>query len=147
MLTPRGRVARPALPEPGQVFKERGSTWAVVNVQAEGLPRHPADEATARPSSVIDVASLNEDRLGEQPSVVLKLEDGHADAPRHGLSRMIFAEVFDQPTTLTGIVDIMRRGAVMRADPKRYQVPRTLCRIPELGCQKAVALDSGRSFR
>lgn len=36
--------AAPPVPEPGQVVEARGSTWAVANVQAQGLPRSPADE-------------------------------------------------------------------------------------------------------
>jgi hypothetical protein len=32
----------PSLPEPGQVVEVRGSTWAVANVQAQGLPLSPA---------------------------------------------------------------------------------------------------------
>ena len=40
-------AAAPPIPEPGQVVEVRGSTWAVANVQAQGLPRSPADEAVA----------------------------------------------------------------------------------------------------
>jgi hypothetical protein len=45
--TKSARPALPTLPEPGQVVEVRGSTWAVANVQAQGLPRSPADESTA----------------------------------------------------------------------------------------------------
>lgn len=75
----------PSLPEPGQVVEVRGSTWAVSNVQAQGLPRSPADDAVAKLSHVVDLQSLDEDRLNETLSVVWELEVGHTVAPAQGL--------------------------------------------------------------
>ena len=121
--TKSARPALPTLPEPGQVVEVRGSTWAVANVQAQGLPRSPADESTAGLSHVIDLQSLDEDRLGEQLSVVWELEVGHTISPPQGLPDVIYAEAFDDPTTLAGFVDAMRWGAVTSADPNRYQAP------------------------
>jgi superfamily II DNA or RNA helicase len=117
------RVALPTLPEPGQVVEVRGSTWAVANVQAQGLPRSPADESTAALSHVVDLQSLDEDRLGEQLSVVWELEVGHTVTPAQGLPDVIYADAFDDPETLAGFVDAMRWGAVTSADPNRYQAP------------------------
>ncbi|RYC12678.1 ATP-dependent helicase [Nocardioides zhouii] len=113
----------PTLPEPGQVVEARGSTWAVANVQPQGLPRSPADESSAQLSHVVDLQSLDEDRLGEQLSVVWELEVGHTVSPPQGLPDVIYAEAFDDPTTLAGFVDAMRWGAVTSADPNRYQAP------------------------
>jgi hypothetical protein len=64
----------PSLPEPGQIVEVRGSTWAVANVQAQGLPLSPADDATAQLNHVVDLQSLDEDRLGDQLSVIWELE-------------------------------------------------------------------------
>jgi superfamily II DNA or RNA helicase len=113
----------PVLPEPGQVVEVRGSTWAVANVHGQGLPRSPADEAVARLSHVVDLQSLDEDRLGEQLSVVWELEVGHTVAPAQGLPELIYPDAFDNPTMLAGFVDAMRWGAVTSADPNRYQAP------------------------
>ncbi|MDI3194266.1 DISARM system SNF2-like helicase DrmD [Pseudarthrobacter sp. AL07] len=121
MLT--SAVAAPPLPEAGQVVEVRGSTWAVANVQAQGLPRSPADESVAKLSHVVDLQSLDEDRLGEQLSVVWELEVGQTVTPAQGLPETIYAEQFDDPTTLAGFVDAMRWGAVTSADPNRYQAP------------------------
>lgn len=118
-----GTSAMPSLPEPGQVVEVRGSTWAVANVQAQGLPRSPADEAIAQLSHVVDLQSLDEDRLGDQISVVWELEVGHAVTPAQGLPEIIHADAFDEPTTLAGFIDAMRWGAVTSADPNRYQAP------------------------
>jgi superfamily II DNA or RNA helicase len=101
----------------------RGSTWAVANVQAQGLPRSPADEATVQLSHVVDLQSLDEDRLDETLSVVWELEVGHTVTPAQGLPDTITPESFDAPATLAGFIDALRWGAVTSADPNRYQAP------------------------
>ena len=113
----------PPVPEPGQVVEVRGSTWAVANVQVQGLPRSPADEATARLTHVVDLQSLDEDRLSETLSVVWELEVGHTVTPAQGLPDRIELQAFDDPATLAGFIDAMRWGAVTSADPNRYQAP------------------------
>lgn len=118
-----GKQGLPTLPEPGQVVEVRGSTWAVSNVQAQGLPRSPADESVAQLSHVIDLQSLDEGSLGAQLSVVWELEVGHTVTPAQGLPDLIHADGFDQPDTLAGFIDAMRWGAVTSADPNRYQAP------------------------
>lgn len=110
-------------PDPGQVVEVRGSTWAVANVLAQGLPRSPADESTAQLNHVVDLQSLDEDRLGEQLSVIWELEVGHTVTPAQGLPEHIHPEAFDDPETLAGFIDAMRWGAVTSADPNRYQAP------------------------
>lgn len=116
-------MAFPSLPEAGQVVEVRGSTWAVSNVQAQGLPRSPADESVAQLSHVVDLQSLDEGSLGAQLSVVWELEVGHTVTPAQGLPDVIQADRFDQPETLAGFIDAMRWGAVTSADPNRYQAP------------------------
>ncbi len=110
-------------PEPGQVVEVRGSTWAVANVQAQGFPLSPADDATAQLNHVVDLQSLDEDRLGEQLAVIWELEVGQTVTPAQGLPETIHPEGFDDPVTLAGFVDAMRWGAVTSADPNRYQAP------------------------
>ncbi len=117
------RRASPTLPEPGQVVEVRGSTWAVANVQAQGLPRSPADEVTAQLSHVVDLQCLDEDRLDETLSVVWQLEVGNTVTPAQGLPDRISVDSFDDPATLAGFIDAMRWGAVTSADPNRYQAP------------------------
>lgn len=116
------RVA-PQLPELGWVVEVRGSTWAVTNVKVQGLPRSPADETTAQLSHVVDLQSLDEDRLSETLSVVWELEVGHTVTPAQGLPDNINPASFDDPDKLAGFIDAMRWGAVTSADPNRYQAP------------------------
>jgi superfamily II DNA or RNA helicase len=122
-MTATPSPATPAIPEPGQVVEVRGSTWAVANVQAQGLPRSPADESSAHLSHVVDLQSLDEDRLGEALSVVWELEVGHTVTPAQGLPDHVNPKSFDDPDTLAGFIDAMRWGAVTSADPNRYQAP------------------------
>lgn len=98
---------QPGLPEPGQVVEVRGSTWAVANVQAQGLPRSPADEASPHLSHAVYLQSLDEDRLGEQLTVVWELEVGHTVTPAQGLPETVRLDEFDDPTTLAGFIDAM----------------------------------------
>jgi len=124
--TPRGLpvpAAAPPLPEPGQVVEVRGSTWAVANLNAQGLPRSPADEASAHLNHVVELQSLDEDRLGEQLSVIWELEVGQTVTPAQGLPEHINPDGFDDPSDLAGFIDAMRWGAVTSADPNRYQAP------------------------
>ncbi|MEV6931444.1 DISARM system SNF2-like helicase DrmD [Dactylosporangium sp. NPDC051485] len=120
--SPVGGVNR-AVPEPGQVVEVRGSTWAVARVQQQGLPRSPADEAVAGLSHAVTLQALDEDRLGEELTVVWELEVGHTVTPAQGLPTQINPDAFDDPNTLAGFIDAMRWGAVTSADDRSVQAP------------------------
>ena len=113
----------PPLPEQGQVVNVRGATWAVADVRAQGLPRSPADEGEPGLTHVVELQSLEEDRLGEELSVVWELEVGHTVAPDQGLPETISPDGFDDPNTLAAFVDAVRWGAVTSADANSYQAP------------------------
>ena len=68
----------PAPPEPGQVVQVRGAVWAVTNVAVQGLPRSSADDGEPRLEHVVDLQSLDEDRMGEELTVIWELEVGNA---------------------------------------------------------------------
>jgi hypothetical protein len=116
-------VSLPPVPDPGQVVNVRGSTWAVAEVRRQGLPRSPADEGTAGLTHVVNLQSLEEDRLGQELAVVWELEVGHTVAPNQGLPETVGPESFDDPNTLAAFVDAVRWGAVTSADANSYQAP------------------------
>ncbi|MEU1312678.1 DISARM system SNF2-like helicase DrmD [Streptomyces cinnamoneus] len=116
-------AALPPVPEPGQVVKVRGSTWAVSDVLKQGLPRSPADEGVPGLTHVVSLQSLDEDRLGQTLTVVWELEVGHTVAPDQGLPETVRAEAFDDPNTLAAFVDAVRWGTVTSADTDSYQAP------------------------
>lgn len=64
----------PVLPEVGNVVEVRGATWAVTDVQEQGISRSPADESHGRKQHVISLQSLEEDRMGDELSVIWELE-------------------------------------------------------------------------
>lgn len=113
----------PPVPEPGQVVNVRGSKWAVAAIQQQGLPRSPADEGAAGLTHVVGLQSLEEDRLGQELTVVWELEVGHTVAPDQGLPERIEPGAFDDPNTLAAFVDAVRWGAVTSADANSYQAP------------------------
>jgi hypothetical protein len=93
----------------------RGSTWAVAQVQQQGLPRSPADEAVAALNHAVTLQALDEDRLGEELTVVWKLEVGHTVTPAQGLPTQINPDAFDDPNTLAGFVDAMTAACRRRS--------------------------------
>lgn len=116
-------ASMPPLPELGQVVEVRGSVWAVADVREQGLPRSPADESQAATHHVVELQSLEEDRLGHELAVVWELEVGHTVAPDQGLPESIKPDAFDDPGTLAAFVDAVRWGAVTSADANSYQSP------------------------
>ncbi|WP_344652255.1 DISARM system SNF2-like helicase DrmD [Cryptosporangium japonicum] len=111
------------LPEPGQVVEVRGSTWAVARVDEQVLPRSPADEVAPGLNHAVTLQALDEDRLGEELTVVWELEVGHTVTPAQGLPTRINPEAFDDPSTLAAFVDAMRWGAITSADDRSMQAP------------------------
>ena len=116
-------AALPPIPEPGQIVKVRGSTWAVSDIRKQGLPRSPADEGVPGLTHVVSLQSLDEDRLGQELTVVWELEVGHTVAPNQNLPETVHPEAFDDPNTLAAFVDAVRWGAVTSADADSYQAP------------------------
>ncbi|MFK0728791.1 DISARM system SNF2-like helicase DrmD [Rothia sp. BD8] len=114
---------RPQLPEPGQVVEVRGSRWAVTDISVQGLGRSPADETRPETQHVVALQSTDEDRLGEELSVVWELEVGNTLLPDQGLPVHLTSETFDDPNTLGAYVDAVRWGAVTSADESSFQSP------------------------
>lgn len=113
----------PEIPAPGRIVEVRGSTWAVADVRAQGLPRSPADEFQAHTEHIVTLQSLEEDRLGEELSIIWQLEVGHTVVPDQGLPETINPDAFDEPDTLGAFIDAVRWGAVTSADAKAFQAP------------------------
>lgn len=113
----------PPVPQPGQVVEVRGARWAVTQATPQGLLRSPADEGRAGMQHVVSLQSIDEDRLGEELSVVWELEVGHTTLPDQGLPERVSAAGFDDPNLLGAVVDAVRWGAVTSADDKAFQAP------------------------
>ena len=105
------RPAMPMLPEVGSIVEVRGTTWAVTDVTEQGLSRSPADEARSGKQHVVSLQSLEEDRMGEELSVIWELEVGQTIIPSRGLPDVIDVDSFDEPNLLGAFVDAMRWGS------------------------------------
>ena len=75
---PNSAPAAPEVPQPGRVVEVRGTTWAVTDVQRQGLTRSSADESVAGLQHVVTLQSLGEDSLGDELRAVLD-RPGHLD--------------------------------------------------------------------
>ena len=113
----------PGIPQPGRVVEVRGSTWAVTDVQEQGISRSPADETIAGLQHVVTLQALSEDALGDELRVIWELEVGNTLAPDQGLPERLNADLFDDPNVLGAFVDAVRWGAVTSADDKAFQSP------------------------
>lgn len=118
-----GNGGAPELPEVGSVVEVRGATWAVTDVAEQGLVRSPADEGRPGRQHVVSLQSIEEDRIGEELSVIWELEVGQTVLPEQGLPEPIDTDSFDDPDRLGAFVDAMRWGAVTNADATRFQAP------------------------
>ncbi len=116
-------ASAPAELQPGRVVAVRGSTWAITDVQEQGITRSPADETIAGLQHVVTLQALGEDNLGDELRVIWELEVGNALAPDQGLPERINADAFDDPNKLGAFVDAARWGAVTSADDRAYQSP------------------------
>lgn len=117
------RQPPPACPQVGQVVSVRGATWAVADVVEQGLVRSPADDGRAELQHAVTLQSLEEDRLGDELTVIWEIEVGQSVLPDQGLPEEIDPAAFDDPATLGAFVDAVRWGAVTTADEHAYQAP------------------------
>ena len=114
----------PAVPDKGGVVTVRGAMWAVADVrEQEPQPSQASDAEEGSVTHVVDLQSLDEDRLGQELSVVWELAAGQPVAPDQGLPETIAPGGFDNPNTLAAFVDAVRWGAVTSADDTSYQSP------------------------
>src|SRR4029453_1081856 len=88
------------VPEIGQIVTVRGSNWAVVDVQQQGLGRSSADDAAAQLQHAVTLQSVEEDRLGRELRVVWELENGRSALAHRGLPEDVDADRFDDPNKL-----------------------------------------------
>lgn len=80
------------MPEVGSIVEVRGATWAVTDVRGQGISRSPADESRGSRQHVVSLQSLEEDRMGEELSVIWELEIGQTVLPDQGLPDIINAD-------------------------------------------------------
>jgi superfamily II DNA or RNA helicase len=107
-------VAHETVPEPGQLVEVRRRQWIVSDVDAASIvPRVPK-------RTLLRLASIDEDSLGEELEVLWELEPGAHVIERAGLPRITGV---DDPGTLDAFLDAVRWGAATNADRGYLQAP------------------------
>src|SRR3712207_94418 len=103
-------------PEVGQLVRVRDRHWVVSDVAASTL------SAADTSQHLVDLASVEDDGLGDELSVIWEIEPGTdvldtATLPRPQLDR------FDDPSRLDAFLDAVRWGAITSADSRALQAP------------------------
>ncbi len=101
-------------PEPGQLVEVRRRQWIVSDVDAAAA----APELPKR--SLVKLASIDEDALGEELEVLWELEPGAHVIERAGLPTLA---ALDPPEDLEAFLDAVRWGAATNADHGYLQAP------------------------
>jgi superfamily II DNA or RNA helicase len=107
-------VLTTAPPEPGQLVEVRRRQWIVADVDAAAVtPELPKQ-------SLVKLASIDEDALGEEIEVVWEIEPGAHVIERAGLPTL---SAVDDPSKLEAFLDAVRWGAATNADRGYLQAP------------------------
>lgn len=108
------RISLATPPEPGQLVEVRRRQWIVSDVDVSAVsPERPR-------RSLVKLASIDEDALGEEIEVVWEIEPGAHVIERSGLPSL---SGFDDPEKLEAFLDAVRWGAATNADRGYLQAP------------------------
>lgn len=114
IATPEPSVLSSTVPEPGQLVEVRRRQWIVSDVDRSAVsPELPMQ-------SLVKLASIDEDALGEELEVLWELEPGAHVIERAGLPTI---SALDEPSQLEAFLDAVRWGAATNADRGYLQAP------------------------
>ena len=113
--------ARTDAPEVGELVRVRGQQW-VVNRRSDST--QPRDElAPELPgATLVTLASVSDDDLGEELTVVWEVEPGREVLPDTRLP-VVTGDGWDNPQVLGAFLDAVRWGTVASADDTTLQAP------------------------
>jgi hypothetical protein len=110
------------VPQAGQLIQVRGQHWVVSGVARS---HQPVDELAASRlpgQTLVTLTSISDDDLGEELTVVWKVEPGREIVPATKLLR-VSQDGWDDPQRLGALLDALRWGPVTSADTRRLQAP------------------------
>lgn len=105
-----------SLPEPGQLVEVRRRQWVVKDVSRSAL----SEEAVTQPQHLINLASIDEDALGEELQAIWEIEPGARVLERAGLPQI---SGWDAADRLEAFLDAVRWGAATQGDRNYLQAP------------------------
>lgn len=109
--------ANDSVPEPGQLVEVRRRRWVISDVQRSSLESSGTE---SHRQHLVNLASIEEDALGEQLDVVWEIEPGGRILERAGLPEITG---WDDADRLEAFLDAVRWGAATNADKSFLQSP------------------------
>ncbi|MFM7166552.1 MAG: DISARM system SNF2-like helicase DrmD, partial [Planctomycetaceae bacterium] len=113
-------IATHNVPEQGQVVQVRSRQWVVTHVKPGTLPAPAMQLPGSSAQTLLTLASIEDDGLGEELQVVWEIEPGARIVEKVALPE---PTGFDSPQTLDAFLDAVRWGASSSADHKNIQAP------------------------
>lgn len=113
-------IATHNVPEQGQVVQVRSRQWVVTEVKPGTLPSPAMQLPGSSAQTLLTLASIEDDGLGEELQVVWEIEPGARIIEKVALPE---PTGFDSPQTLDAFLDAVRWGASSSADHKNIQAP------------------------
>lgn len=108
------------LPEPGQIVIVRQRPFVVVDIKASDLPAGTNLKEGITPQHLVSLASVEDEGLGEELSVIWEIEPGAISVEKSSLPKLVG---FDSPRIFDAFLDAVTWGSVSSADDKALQSP------------------------
>jgi hypothetical protein len=109
-----------APPEQGQIVEVRHRRYVVADVAKSTLAHSPLDPAFMTVQHLVNLASVEDDALGEELQVIWELEPGAHVYDQRALPT---PTGFDPPQRLDAFLNAVRWGASSSADVRALQSP------------------------
>ena len=110
------------LPEPGHLVRVRGQQWVVTDVRLSRLPEDEIAASRLPGRTLVTLASVTDDDLGDELTVVWEIEPGRDVIPATQLPE-VTETGWDEPQRLGAFLDAVRWGTVASADTSTLQAP------------------------
>jgi SNF2 family DNA or RNA helicase len=107
-------------PEQGQMVSVRARHWMVTEVSVSTLPPERLRTGLESPQHLLNLASVEDDALGEELNVIWELEPGARIVEKVALPE---PTGFDRPDQLVAFLDAVRWGASSSADVRSIHSP------------------------
>jgi hypothetical protein len=114
--------AQATLPEPGHLVRVRGQQWVVTEVRRSHLPEDEIAATRIPGRTLVTLASVSDEDLGDELTVVWEIEPGRDVIPATQLPDVTEAG-WDDPQELGAFLDAVRWGTVASADASTLQAP------------------------
>ena len=110
------------MPETGHLVRVRGQQWVVTQVRHSRLPEDEIAATRIPGRTLVTLASVSDEDLGDELTVVWEIEPGRDVIPATQLPA-VTETGWDDPQVLGAFLDAVRWGTVASADTTTLQAP------------------------